>query len=397
MKPGFALRALLMSATMALAACAQSPERVAIEPPREAADPPASASTTPQPSPLPAPPAAPRLSEAPDLWTRFAAGRSLRACTPGDRVSYWMDRYAKHRERFGNQLAELMPRMDYVLRRAEALGLPAEVMLVPYIESHYRTDARGPGGAYGMWQLMPDTATRFGLARPRDGVDERADLYLSTQAALRVLAHHHRDFSGHAPLMFAAYNAGGYRVRKLVAGRDTEDLGDLRALALPRTTREYLAKLQALSCLIGEPARFDVVLPVDDRWLHLAEWRAPQDLDPVSLARAANLDPAVIARSNRSVFKRSRLPAGGVLLVPENAMPAIEALAADGRLATLGPGKPALATISADADVHRVKSGDSLWIIARRYRVALGDLMRWNRLNERSVLRIGQELRLAEP
>ncbi len=397
MRAGSFLHALILSAVLVLGACTHVPERTAIPPATGIADPPTSVAGDPQPRPLPAPPTAARLSEAPDLWTRFAAGRAMRTCAPSDRVSYWMDRYAGHRERFANQLAGLLPRMDYVLRRAEALGLPAEVMLVPYIESHYRTDARGPGGAYGMWQLMPDTATRFGLARPGRGVDERADLYLSTQAALRVLAHHHQDFSGHAPLMFAAYNAGGYRVRKLLAGRDSESVGDLRSLALPRTTREYLAKLQALSCLIGEPGRFDVVLPVDDRWLHLAEWRAPLDLDPVALARAANLDPAVIARSNRSVYKRGRLPAGGVLLVPEKALPALERMAGDGLLATLGAGGATPATMISDSDVHRVKSGDSLWIIARRYRVALGDLMRWNRLDERSVLRIGQELRLAEP
>jgi membrane-bound lytic murein transglycosylase D len=388
---------MILLAVASLAACSHVPERVASAPPEVADSPPAVSSKRVQP-PAPAPPAAARLSEVPDLWTRFAAGRALRTCTSADRVAYWMDRYGGNRERFANQLAELMPRMDYVLRQAESLGLPAEVMLVPYIESHYRTDARGPGGAYGMWQLMPDTATRFGLSRPRDGVDERADLHQSTQAALRVLAHHHKDFSGHAPLMFAAYNAGGYRVRKLLAGRSTDSVGDLRSLALPRTTREYLAKLQALSCLIGDAGRFDVVLPVDDRRLHLAEWRAPLDIDPLALARAAELDPAGVTRSNRSAFKRGRLPAGGVLLVPEEALPALESIAADGHLARLGPGKQAPPTaVTVDGDVHRVSSGDSLWNIARRYRVALADLMRWNRLNEHSVLRIGQELRLAEP
>lgn len=388
-------RVLVLASLWLLAACSVVPQRQ-VSPPPVADDAPVIAQPAP---PSPPPPAAPRLSEAPDLWTRFAAARTLRACEPADRVSYWMHRYAGHRERFAAQLAEMMPRMDYVLRRAEALGLPGEVMLVPYIESHYRTDARGAGGAFGMWQLMPDTASRFGLSRTRDGLDERADLVRSTDAALRLLAHHRDDFSGHAKLMFAAYNAGGYRVRKLLAGREAESVtaADLHTLALPRTTREYLTKLQALSCLIGEASRFDVVLPVDDRGQHLAEWRSPVAIDPRQLAGALALDAEALQRSNRCAFERGHLAAGGVLLVPEVAVPALDALMSQGELAGLAARQSPAVTVATAADVHRVRRGDSLWDIARRYRLGLGDLMRWNRLTERSVLRVGQELRLAEP
>jgi membrane-bound lytic murein transglycosylase D len=41
---------------------------------------------------------------------------------------------------------------------------------------------------------------------------------------------------------------------------------------------------------------------------------------------------------------------------------------------------------------YTVRQGDSLWLIARRHRISLNDLMRWNSLNEKSILRPGQTL-----
>lgn len=394
------LRILAPACLCWLAACSVAPQRIVSPPPEAETAPAIALPVAPaRAAPRPAPPPAARLSVAPDLWTRFAAARAMRACRPAARVGYWMQRYTGDRERFAAQLAEVMPAMDYVLRRAEELGLPGEVMLVPYLESHYRSEARGAGGALGIWQLMPDTATRLGLRRARDGVDERADLRRSTDAALHLFAQHRDDFSAQATLMFAAYNAGAHRVRRLLAGREAVALSsaDLRELAWPRATREYLSKLQALSCLIGEPSRFGIALPVDDRSRHLAEWRAPVALDPRELAQALALDTDALKRSNHSAFQRGHLPAGGVLLVPEAVLPTLDALTLRGDWVELASRWSPPVRVGTAANTHRVRRGDSLWTIARRYRLALDDLMRWNRLTERSVLRVGQELQLAEP
>lgn len=341
-------------------------------------------------------PPAPLLLPAPDLWQRFAAGRHWKVCAPTPGVERWIRRYAPKPERFGASLQPMLPLMDYVLTRAEQQGLPSEIMLLPYVESHYRPDARGPGGALGMWQLMPDTARRFGLAAS-GGADERVDVQRATDAALRLLQLNSEAFSARPKLMFAAYNAGAYRLRKAIAGREHASLDNLEGLGLPRVTREYIDKVKALGCLLGEPARFGVQLPALAPDARLVAVTTPAAVDPRALAATTSVAEADFRRWNLRAYARGASEPGGSLLLPQSAAEAATRLLESGALPlaqarVLAGGAPA----GAEARTHRVRSGDSLWTISRRYRVRLADLMRWNGLSKRSILRIGQTLQLQD-
>lgn len=384
-------RAGLLAALLALAGCASNPageSSVAILQSR--------ATGMPEPSvlqPVPVPPAS-RLSLAPDLWQRFATARHWQPCelTPG--VSKWIGRYAPKPARFGASLQPMMPLMDYVLTRAVAAGLPGEIMLVPIVESHYRPDARGPGGALGMWQLMPDTARRFGLAG-RGASDGRIDVRGSTDAALRLLEINSDAFSGNPKLMFAAYNAGAYRLRKALAGRDYASMRSLDDLGLPRVTREYIDKIKALGCLLGEPGRFGVELPPLPADARLVEVTLPVPVAPDALAGQLGLPVADLRRWNLAAHARGASDPASPLLLPQGSAGLAAELAASGRLVRAEPRPAALtSTPRTGGRTHRVSSGDSLWTISKRYRVRLADLMRWNGLNKRSVLRIGQTIHL---
>lgn len=376
---------------LALAGCAASVPRDSSLP--EAAPAAAEMPTASNLQPVPVPPAS-RLSVAPDHWQRFAAARHWQPCelTPG--VSRWIGRYAPKPERFGATLAPMAPLMDYVLTRALAAGLPGEIMLVPVVESHYRPDARGPGGALGMWQLMPDTARRFGLAG-RGASDGRIDVRGSTDAALRLLKLNSDAFSNNPKLMFAAYNAGAYRLRKALAGRDYASMRSLDDLGLPRVTRDYIDKVKALGCLLGEPGRFGVELPPLAQGARLVEVALPLPVAPDKLAADLGLPAADLRRWNLGAHARGASDPAVPLLLPQSSAALALELAASGRLERAEPRRIAVAsTPRAGGRTHRVSSGDSLWTISKRYRVRLADLMRWNGLNKRSVLRIGQTIQL---
>lgn len=384
-------RAWLLAALLALAGCATSPQRessVAIRT--------SPANRMPEPrvlQPAPVPPAS-RLTLAPDLWQRFAAARHWQPCELSPGVSRWIGRYAPKPDRFGASLQPIMPLMDYVLTRALAAGLPGEIMLVPIVESHYRPDARGPGGALGMWQLMPDTARRFGLAGG-GASDGRIDVRGSTDAALRLLKLNNDAFSGNPKLMLAAYNAGAYRLRKALAGRDHASMRSLEDLGLPRITREYIDKVKALGCLLGEPTRFGVELPTLPAGARLVEVTLPLPVAPDALAAELGLPAADVRRWNLAAHARGASDPGAPLLLPQGSARLAAELAAGGRLVRAEPRPVAVAnTPRAGGRTHRVSSGDSLWTISKRYRVRLADLMRWNGLNKRSVLRIGQTIHL---
>lgn len=336
------------------------------------------------------------LSPAPDIWQRFARERHWQQCevTPG--VERWIKLYASKPQRFADTLAPAVPLMDYVLTRAEALGLPGETMLIPIIESYYRPDARGPGGALGMWQLMPDTGRRFGLNGSGKG-DDRLDVRRSTDAAMRLLKLNAEAFSDNPKLMFAAYNAGAYRLRKALTGRDMSTLKSLDGLGLPRTTREYIDKVKALGCLIGEPERFALALPPLPQDARLVEFSAPFPVDPNALSARAGVAASDLKRWNHHAFARSATDASAPLLMPTAVSAAAARAISEGALTAVEPKAVASAVAappSGNGRVHRVASGDSLWTISKRYRVRLADLMRWNDLSKKSVLRIGQTLKV---
>lgn len=376
---------------VALSACGSLPTlQPAVDEPMAAMPP---ASEIREFAPQPEMPAPATLSVAPDIWQRFANGRHWKTCEPTPAVQRWIGRYAGKPERFAATLAPVVPLMDYVLTQAQAHDLPSEVMLVPIIESYYRADARGPAGALGLWQLMPDTGRRFGLVG-RGSSDDRLDVIAATAAALRLLELNGDAFSGNPKLMFAAYNAGAYRLRKALGGRDHASTRSLDGLGLSRTTREYIDKIKALGCLIGEPQRFALQLPPLAEGARLVEFRAPFPVDPNALAARAGMSAADLRKWNQRAFARSASDAAAPMLLPVAVIDSVDAAIAAGELPKVTPRKAPIAVASADAKgrVHRVSSGDSLWTISKRYRVRLADLMRWNGLNQRSVLRIGQTL-----
>jgi membrane-bound lytic murein transglycosylase D len=385
------IRLLLVAlAAWTLSACSSLPiqsqaagEEISLPPPAQTPPTPPVMAMIPEPA---------TLTVAPDLWERFDSGRHWKSCDLGPGAQRWVGRYAGKPERFAATLAPVMPLMDYVLTEAQAHGLPSEVMLVPIIESYYRADARGPAGAMGMWQLMPDTGRRFGLG-VRGANDDRLDVHASTDAALRLLKINADAFSDNPKLMFAAYNAGAYRLRKALAGREHASLNSLEGLGLPRTTRDYIDKLKALGCLIGEPERFGMELPTLTNDARLVEFRAPYPIDPHALATQAGVPAASLQTWNQRAFARRATDASAPMLLPAGVLDAVAEPIAAGDLPKVAPRAAPATRVAASGDrVHRVTSGDSLWTISKRYSVQIADLMRWNGLNQRSVLRIGQTL-----
>ena len=132
----------------------------------------------------------------------------------------------------------------------EEEGVPAELAAVILVESGGNPMALSPKGARGLWQLMPDTARRYGLTV--DGmVDDRLNVEKSTHAAARYLRDLYIQF-GSWPLALAAYNAGEQNLQRAIDRSRSNEFSVLSTLGLlPLETRNYVPAVLTAMQLTG--------------------------------------------------------------------------------------------------------------------------------------------------
>ena len=153
------------------------------------------------------------------------------------------------------------PYLYYISQQVRKRHLPAELVLLPIIESGYNPFSVSNMGASGIWQLMPDTASGYGVKRDW-WYDGRRDVIASTRAALNYLSYLQSFFEGNWLLAIAAYNTGEGNVlaaikRNIRDGRDT----DFWSLPVAQQTRDYVPSLLALAVIISHPEKYPVYFP----------------------------------------------------------------------------------------------------------------------------------------
>ncbi len=126
--------------------------------------------------------------------------------------------------------------------------LPPSLKYLPIAESLLRSGAVSDASAAGLWQLMPTTARAYGL-RVDDTVDERLNIHLATDAAVRILKDNFEEF-GDWHLALAAYNAGSGTVRKAIRSANSQTYTKLKRF-LPKETQRYVSAYLAAAYAIN--------------------------------------------------------------------------------------------------------------------------------------------------
>jgi hypothetical protein len=150
----------------------------------------------------------------------------------------------------------LRPLVEPILR---SHGVPVDMVAVILVESGGRADALSPKGARGLWQLMPETARRYGL-RVDDVQDDRVDLFRATDAAARYLHDLHAQF-GDWKLALAAYNTGEANVASAILRAHTQNFDQLASRwMLPLETRNYVPRVLAAAPSLAQSSAFEAAL-----------------------------------------------------------------------------------------------------------------------------------------
>ncbi|MEN8206822.1 MAG: transglycosylase SLT domain-containing protein [Pseudomonadota bacterium] len=312
--------------------------------------------------------------EAIDIWERLRAGFKLPPqLTPS--VQAHVDNYRSHSRHIENSLQRGEPYLFYILSRVEERGLPAELALLPVIESAFDPFARSPAGAAGIWQFMPVTAKQLGLRRDW-WVDGRRDIVAATEAALDYLSTLQQRFDGDWLLALAAYNAGSTRVNKAIRlNRSQGKPVDFWHLPLPEETRSYVPKLIALRAIIANPETYNITLPAlaNSRYFTAADISGQLDLQVAARLSGASVDE--LQRLNPGLTRSITPPASPhTLLIPR---------ASEQRF------RERLARLPADQRVqsikYRVRRGDTLSTIAQHSRTTVARLRQINQLGSTRI------------
>ncbi len=284
------------------------------------------AAITPDDEAAPPAPLAPRVRLDPDqdaerasLWDRIRNGYAL-PDLDGELVQRWEQHYARQPDYVQRMAERGALYLFHIVEEVERRQMPAELALLPFIESAFNPQALSRARASGMWQFMPATGKDFELHQNLFR-DDRRDVLASTRAALDYLQRLHTMF-GDWHLALAAYNWGQGNVQRAIqrnraAGRPT----DYMSLAMPAETRNYVPKLQAMKNIVGSPARLGLTLPALENHPYFLSVPIERDIDVALAARMAGLPLDEFQALNPQLNKPVILAAGTpqVLLPYDNA------------------------------------------------------------------------------
>lgn len=271
------------------------------------------------------------------------------------------------------------PYIYFIAQECAKRGMPAELALLPFVESEFNPHARSPAAAVGLWQFIPSTGRQYSL-RQNKWVDERRDLVASTRAALDYLGYLY-NMHGDWHLALISYNWGEGSVLKAMKKAQDAGLKPTWAnLDLPQETRQYIPKLQALKNLILNPQRFGLTLPEFPNKPYFEEIKRNSDVDLREVARLAGVDLGVIRALNPGLNQPVLYAAySNSLLVPVQYSRKIQAGLAHYKAPT-----PLLQ--------YTVRKGDTLGEIAKRFDVNTKDLASVNGLGQKKFIKPGMKL-----
>lgn len=278
--------------------------------------------------------------------------------------------------------------------------LPPELYFLALIESGYQTHATSTARAVGVWQFMPATARRYGLEINRY-LDERRDPIRATEAAAKYLRDLYNIF-GSWPLAMAAYNAGEYRVIRSILKGKSRDFWTLASMGmLPSETADYVPKLMAAATIGAEPEKYGFTQAPGETFPELEAIEVPTHLRLTDLARSSELELEKLREYNPHLSGPS-LPAHvshyETWFPKENAaklQPRIAELAKNSPRSTPNPTRAVARSQKApDTKHHRVKAGENLTLIAKRYGTSVNYLLKVNSLRSPGKIYPGMNLRI---
>ncbi|PHS71470.1 MAG: lytic transglycosylase [Methylophaga sp.] len=315
-----------------------------------------------------------------DLWQRIREGYALSDQNMHKDTQQQLNWFVKHPEYIARVVERARPYLHHIVDQLDQRNMPLEIALLPIVESGFQPFAYSKGRAAGLWQFIPGTGKVYGL-KQNWWYDGRRDVVESTRAALDYLQKLHNDF-GDWQLALAAYNCGEGAVARAIkknikAGKPT----DFWSLDLPRETSAYVPKLMAVSHLIQQPDKYNLSLSPIDNSPFLSIVNVGTQIDLALAAELAQISSDELYQLNPGYNRWATMPKGPHTLV----VPIEKAAIFEKALQNLPENE------RVQWNRHKIKSGESLGIIANRYKITIAVLKQANNLKNNRI-RAGRHL-----
>ncbi|MBQ0756524.1 MAG: LysM peptidoglycan-binding domain-containing protein [Amphritea sp.] len=309
-----------------------------------------------------------------DLWQLTREHMQLNLDNEKPRLQSQFKWYTKHPEHIQRVTTRASRYYYYILSEVIKRDMPAEIALLPIVESAYDPFAYSHGRAAGAWQFIPGTAKHFGL-KSSWWYDGRRDIVASTDAALTYLQQLHKRF-GDWELALAAYNCGGGNVSKAIRKNKKKGLPtDFWSLDLPKETRAYVPKLLAVSRLIRDAEQLSIPLAPIANTPAFELVKLDSQIDLAQAAELGNITTQELYQFNPGFNRWATDPDGPHhLLIP---------------VASADQFRARLAELPAEQRVnwtrYKIRSGDTVSTIARQYKTTSAVIRNANKLKGNNI------------
>ena len=296
-------------------------------------------------------------------------------------IKFFQNEGRKSFQKWLNRISVYKP---IVLPILEKEGVPPELFYLAMIESGLNPNAYSYAHASGLWQFISSTGKLYGLKKTW-WIDERRDFVKSTHASARFLKDLYKQFDDWY-LAFAAYNCGPGRVRKTIKRQGTRDYWELTRL--PAQTRNYVPNIMAALFISNNPSKygFSVVKETPMAWEEIAIDKA---VSLQVISECSNLKIDLLQKYNPEL-KQGTIPPlkeGEKYLFR---MPITASKDFDSLFARIETEKFQEVVFLE----HKVKYGENLWLIARKYDVRIKDIVSINKLAKAKYIKPGQILQI---
>ncbi|KIE17904.1 hypothetical protein DS62_09190, partial [Smithella sp. SC_K08D17] len=270
-----------------------------------------------------------------------------------------------------------------ILKELKKAGIPEEFFWLPLIESLFKINAYSSARALGLWQFIPSTGYKFGLIR-NAWIDERMDVQKSTQAAIAYLKELHNMF-GDWLTVLAAYNCGEGRVLRVISRQHINYLDSFWDLyrQLPNETARYVPRFLAILHIIKDPQKYGFDLSDPEEPISTETVKVNKIMKLKDIADKIGASDETMALLNPELKYKMTPDHEYDLRIPEQSLEKFKLVYND----IPESQKPRLVSARKVFIKHRVRRGETLSSIARKYHVSISTIKFYNKLRSNKLIK----------